>query len=416
MDFVDYTKEIKEEEMAKRILFLGAGVDQIAAIKYAKEQGYYVITCDYLPGNLGHEYADEYHNVSTINKEAVLELAKKLNIDGVLGFGTDANAPTQAYVGNTLGLRSNPYESVLTLTRKDLFRSFLKKHDFYTPNSKSFLSYDDVVGEISSFIFPVIVKPVDSSGSNGVSKIDTIDKLKNAYEYAEKFSREKAVLIEEFFNYENSILNGDGFLVDGKIVFSCYGNTQRNELANPLVPVGTKFPSSLSIQRIEYAMKQIQRVCTLLNMNNGPFNIEFGFDENNNFLIFDFGPRNGGVAVPTIIKYATGVDLIKYTVENALGLDCSELKMKKVNGFFSEYKIHAEEEGFFSRLWYSEEIKRNIIDQNISVQTGDKVQIMNRGTDRLGLIYLKFDSYDEMQDKMNNMKKYFKVIVDKVTV
>ena len=65
---------------------LGGSLYQTYAIKEAKRLGYYVITCDYLPSNPGHKYADEYHNVSTTDKEAVLTLAKELKVDGAIKF------------------------------------------------------------------------------------------------------------------------------------------------------------------------------------------------------------------------------------------------------------------------------------------------------------------------------------------
>ena len=55
-----------------RIMFLGAGLMQIPAIVYAKEQGHYVITVDYLPSNPGHRYGDEYVNLSIAERDAVL--------------------------------------------------------------------------------------------------------------------------------------------------------------------------------------------------------------------------------------------------------------------------------------------------------------------------------------------------------
>ena len=120
--------------MTKKILFLGAAPSQIPPIKYAKSQGYYVITCDYLPENPGHELADEYHNVSTTDKDAVLELAKKLEIDGIVAYASDPAAPTAAYVAEKMGLPGNPYDSVLILARKDLFRAFLKDNGYKNDN------------------------------------------------------------------------------------------------------------------------------------------------------------------------------------------------------------------------------------------------------------------------------------------
>ena len=112
----------------KKILMLGGAMQQIPAIKEAKEKGLYVITCDYLPDNPGHKYADEYYNVSTTDKDAVLELAKACNIDGIVAYASDPAAPTAAYVAEKLGLPGNPCESVEILTQKDLFRDFLQKN------------------------------------------------------------------------------------------------------------------------------------------------------------------------------------------------------------------------------------------------------------------------------------------------
>ena len=155
----------------KRILMLGGAMQQIPAIKAAKDKGYYTITCDYLPDNPGHKYADEYYNVSTTDEKAVLELAKKLNIDGIVAYASDPAAITAAYVAENLNLPGNPYNSVKILTQKDLFRDFLEKNRFNTPKAGGYTCYEDALKEIDTFKFPVMVKPVDSSGSKGVVKI-----------------------------------------------------------------------------------------------------------------------------------------------------------------------------------------------------------------------------------------------------
>ena len=84
---------------------LGGSNFQVPSIITAKNEGHYVITCDYLPENPGHKYSDEYHNVSTTNFDAVLQLAEKLNIDGIVAYASDPAAPTAAYVAEKLGLK-----------------------------------------------------------------------------------------------------------------------------------------------------------------------------------------------------------------------------------------------------------------------------------------------------------------------
>ena len=59
--------------MKKRVLFLGGSYFQLPPLKYARECGHHVITCDYLPSNPGHAFADEYHNVNATDLDAVAE-------------------------------------------------------------------------------------------------------------------------------------------------------------------------------------------------------------------------------------------------------------------------------------------------------------------------------------------------------
>ena len=161
----------------KKILLLGGLRYLLPVIKAAHDLGYYVITCDYIPNNIAHKYSDEYHNVSIVDKEAVLALAQKLQIDGIMSFAVDPGVITAAYVQERLGLPGNPYASVLILQNKDLFRDFLREHGFTIPNSRSFSSLEEALSDISWYVFPVIVKPTDSAGSKGVMRVDSFADL-----------------------------------------------------------------------------------------------------------------------------------------------------------------------------------------------------------------------------------------------
>lgn len=397
--------------MQKRILFLGGSKFQIPPILYAKEQGHYVITCDYLPDNPGHTFADEYHNVSTTDKDAILKLAKMLNVDGIVAYASDPAAPTQAYVGNKLGLPSNPYESVEILARKDYFRDFLAKHNFLVPKSKSFYNLDDANDWFNELEKPVIVKPVDSSGSKGVTKIEGKEELAVAFDYALQFSREKKVTVEEFFLRDGYQIAGDGFIVDGKLTFRCWANEHFDKLCNPLVPIGESFPSLMSEYTINQAQNETQRLLNLLGMKHGALNFDFHYNKNGDFSFLELGPRNGGNLIPEVIKYATGVNLVKYTVDSALGIDCSDLQMKDVKGYYSSYMLHSLEDGIVNEVWYSDEIKNNILEENIYICPGDEVKKFDGSNHTLGTMIMKFDSQNEMLEKMDNMEKYLKVIV-----
>ena len=398
----------------KKILFLGGSVFQVPAIKYAKQEGHYVITCDYLSKNPGHAYSDEYHNVSTTDQEAILNLSKSLKIDGIVAYASDPASPTQAYVGNKLNLISNPFESVQVLSRKDLFRDFLKKNNFLTPKSQSFYNLEDAKEWINELDFPIIVKPVDSSGSKGVSKIESEQNyldIEKAFGHALNFSREKKAVIEEFFVRDGYQVAGDGFVVDGKLVFRCWANEHFDKLCNPRVPIGESFPSVMTNYTANQAHQETQRLIDLLEIKNGALNFDFHFNKNGDFSFLELGPRNGGCLIPDTIKYATGVDLIKYTVDSALGMDCSDLKQVEPKGFYSSYMVHALTDGIVDSVWQSKEIKNNIIESDILIDKGSRVKRFDGSNHTLGTMIMKYSSLEEMLHKMDNMEEHIRVVL-----
>lgn len=394
----------------KKILFLGGAPTQIPPIKYALEQGHYVITCDYLPENPGHKLAHEYHNVSTTDKKAVLELARSLRVDGVVAYASDPSAPSAAYVAEKMGLPGNPYKSVEILARKDLFRDFLAKHSFNVPRSKAFYEQAEAKAWLDEIGVPAFVKPVDSSGSKGVTHLQDAEGFHDAFEHALKFSREKKVVIEEKIVRQGYQVAGDGFILDGELVFRCWADEHFDKLCNGLVPIGQTFPTSHSDALLDEAHEESQRLLTLLGMETGALNFDFVFSEDGKFYFLELGPRNGGCLLPEVIRYATGVDLIKYTVDAALGLPCKGLSMKPTNGFWSSYMVHAIEDGTFKELLLSERGQNYIIEQDVHVMPGTRVNMFSGSHDTLGTMILKYPSQDEMLDMIDNMERDIRVI------
>lgn len=398
----------------KRILMLGGSMQQIPIIKRAKEMGLYVITCDYCPDNPGHKFADEYYNVSTTDLDAVLELAKRLNIDGIVAYASDPAAPTAAYVSEKLGLPGNPYQSVKLLTEKDLFRKFLKEHGLNCPKAQGFTNYEDALAAIGDFRFPVMVKPVDSSGSKGVVKIYGVDELKDAVAEALSYSRGKRFIIEEFIVKKGYQVSGDGFSVDGKLVFTSYGNElYSGKGTREYVALGEFWPSLLTEEQKNKVDEELQRLITALGMKTCAYNIEVILDENDTVYVLELGPRNVGSYIPQLIKYATGVDLVDYTIWGALGMDCSSLKMEETKGVFSNYMIYSITSGKYKGLWFDEQFKKNnLLDVYCTYHEGDKVTAYQNTTHSLGTILFKAESIDEMIKITNNIENYYKVITE----
>ena len=169
----------------KKLLSLGGNYYQMSMVKIAKQMGLYVIDVDYLPSNPAHKYADEYYNISITEKEKILELARSLKIDGIISFASDVGAITAAYVAEHMGLATNSYETILKMTRKDLFRSSLKENGFCVPDCRVVENEKDIQ-EFVNLYKTVIVKPTNSSGSKGVTIVTTEAEINAAYRIAKE--------------------------------------------------------------------------------------------------------------------------------------------------------------------------------------------------------------------------------------
>ena len=209
----------------KKILLLGGSRYLIPIIDTCHKFKYYTITCDYLPDNDAHKYSDEYHNVSIIDKEAVLSLAEKLGVDGVMSFACDPGVTTAAYVAERMGLPFQcSYESASILQDKGMFRKFLWDNGFNCPHAKSYDDANKAIDDIDYFTWPVIVKPVDSAGSKGVTRVDYPNELRNAMETAIQGSHNGNFIIEDFITFSGYHSSADCFTVDGKLVFCTFSD------------------------------------------------------------------------------------------------------------------------------------------------------------------------------------------------
>ncbi len=395
----------------KRVLMLGGSIYQTYAIKEAVKLGYYVITCDYLPGNPGHKFAHEYHNVSTTDKDAVLELARKLKVDGVVAYASDPAAPTAAYVCEKLGLPTSPFKSVEILSKKHLFRKYLAENGFNVPKANSYTCFEDAEKDLKNFHLPVMVKPVDSSGSKGVNKLTDPEQLKVFFEDALSYSRDKIVLIEEFIVKNGPQISGDAFSVDGKLVFHCLGNEfYSSKVDKDFAPLGECWPTVMPQEVIDTLAADLQRLISLLGMKSNAYNVEAIYGVDGKVYILELGARSGGSLIPQVTALATGVDMVPYVIKAAMGEDCTDLKMAPVSGFWSNYMAHSNETGLYDGIEYGKEFgEKHLVDYVTDIRLGDPIHKYRDAQDCVGELILRYESQEEMFDIIENMDRYFKI-------
>jgi len=400
--------------MKKKLLLLGGLRYLIPVIKSAHEQGYFVITCDYLPNNIAHQYSDEYINASITDKEAILKIAMDNHIDGIMSFAVDPGVMTASYVAEKMGLPGCPYKSVQILQNKVLFRNYLSKNGFNVPKAKGFEKYSEALKEIESFNFPIIVKPTDSAGSKGVSRVDYVKDLKKAFDLAINNSvSDRKVIIEEYIEQLGFSSDCDSFSIDSDLKFVSFSNQYFDSKAeNPYTPSAYSWPSFIDVKHQEELVSELKRLVKLLNLGTSIYNIETRVGINGKPYIMEVSPRGGGNRLSEMLRYSTGVDMISNAVRAAIGDPVDELNMPSYNGYWAEIILHAEKEGFFHFLSINQYIKENnVVEIDLWVKEGDKVNSFNGANDAIGTLVLRFDSEIELQQAMSNRDELVKVIV-----
>ena len=397
----------------RKLMLLGGLRYLLPVIDAAHDLGCHVITCDYLPDNIAHKYSDEYHNVSILDKDAVLSLARELQIDGIMSFAVDPGVVTAAYVADRMGLpQAGPYESVCILQNKELFRSFLESNGFNVPKSRGFSTYEDAYADRYYFTWPVIVKPVDSAGSKGVSRVDSPEDLKAAFENAKSHSFSDKVIIEEFIEKEGCSSDSDCFSVDGELKFVSFSAQRFDESAsNPYTPAAYSWPSTMTREQESELTLEIERLITLLGMRTSIYNVETRVGKNGKCYIMEVSPRGGGNRLAEMLRMATGVDMITAAVKAALGENVTDIEQKPYDGHWAEVILHADKSGTFQGLEITRELEPYVMEKDLWVKTGDKISSFNGANDAIGTLVMKFCAQDKTEEILGKIGSNIKLRV-----
>ena len=398
----------------KKLMLLGGIRYLLPVIKTAHEQGYYVITADYLPDNIAHKFSDEYVNVSIIDKEAVLKVAQEKQIDGIMSFGVDPGVVSAAYVAEKMGLPFQcSYEAACILQDKSQFRQYLSNHGFNCPKAKGYDDIDKAMRDVEAFSWPVIVKPVDSAGSKGVTEVFRKEDLRRAIETALAVSITKHFIIEDYLVADGQSSGSESFFVNGELRYNAFYD-QLFELnsSNPFVPMVEQWPSTKDEAVLEDVRMQLQRLGTVMGFRTGLFNVEWRVSRGKVYLM-EVSPRAGGNRLAEILNYATDVDIIMAETLKSVGMEYGNVHEPNYNGNYAIYNLHSNRHGRFARLAIDPAFeKRCLIEKEVRVEVGDTVEPFAGANTSIGTLFLRTDTRQEMDDILKNIDKYINIVLE----
>jgi biotin carboxylase len=258
-----------------------------------------------------------------------------------------------------------------------------------------------------------MVKPVDSAGSTGVVKVEKWSQFEEAFLNALKLSTEKIVIVEEYIQMNHEcMIAGDAFVLNGKVEFMGLLNSHRGAEEHPFIPTGTSYPIFLNSRQVDEVSQTVQKVVDLLGIQFGGLNLELMYDNKGDLYIIEIAPRNGGNLIPELLNTVTGIDLIGALVDASVGITDINLRYNKPNSYYATYVLHSNRNGRLKEIKYGEGIKNNIIRKVIHIKNGEEVLEFDNAKKAIGILFLKFDSLEEEQEKLKNIKEYIDIVLE----
>lgn len=302
----------------KKLLMLGGGFLQCFVIKKAKELGYYVLVLDADSKAAGFQLADEYAVINIVDEDACLRYAQEHHVNGVLTAATDFSVLTVSHIAEAMHLSGINYQAAKTIKNKAAVRKCLfdaKADD--TGYSYEIESTDEIPNILTKVKFPLMMKPVDGSGSRGASRVDSAEEFTKACEFAMAGSISHRAVAEPFVvGKEYGV---ESFVDQGKIYI--LGIMQKEMTHRPYyAELGHAIPSGLSEELEVKVKKCVEKALLALGVNHGSVNMDLIIGDDGGVHIIDIGARMGGNLIGShIIPIGTGIAYMDNMIRAAVG-------------------------------------------------------------------------------------------------
>lgn len=302
--------------MNNRIAVLGANEPLLPFYRQAKKLGYEIIGIAIETGAVCKELCDRFYPVSFTDIDKVTEICRNEGIEGITSFSLESALPYVTQVAERLGFVCNSSESIRLTSNKFSQREALERSQISVPQYYLIESDKDLSNIDCQF--PVIVKPVDSGGSQGIYKVDDSKDLLKAYDFAKQYSRTGKVIVEEY-------IDGREFSVE---YISHGGRHYFLQITDKITSGVPRFVEMQHHQPANISEEIKTRICTLvesaltaLKIENSPSHTEIKLNDANQLFIIETGARMGGDFISSdLVRLSTGYDFVDGCIKLALGI------------------------------------------------------------------------------------------------
>lgn len=383
----------------KKLLLTGGSHSEVPMIDAAQKMGWFVITTGNDEGSQGHEMADKYVKGDFSDKEFVLDLAKKEQVDAIVSGCNDFAYISTAYACEKLGLPGHDsYNTSRTIHIKSNFRHMTSSIGVRTPRIEICYNREECKRAIEKIGFPLLVKPVDLTGGKGVKKCIEVNETLAAFDEAMEVTRETYVILEEFIQGENHGITT--LIKNGKVVFHVIDNEQYG--LNKYLVLGACSPSDIP-QHAEFTLiRDIEKIAGHCNLVDGLFHVQFILDRDNYPVMIDPCRRAPGDLYILLVKFVTGVDYPAEIVKAECGEAIKDVYLVEHN-FVARECIMTSQKGTIKNVHVAEELRKYLVYSLLKNSKGIKIEQPLKH--KAGILIMKFDTYEEMMSVLDRFQE-----------
>lgn len=400
--------------MKKKILIIGAGIGQVFIAKKIKARGYYLITVTQKGNYPVIDIADKVYYENVFNKDAVLEIARKEQIHGVISDQNDMMMPVVAYVAEHLGLPGNNTCIVNAYCNKNVFRDNCDKVGIPVPQHSS-VSRVEIPSTMREIPFPWVVKPADAQSSVGVAKVNNETEYLSAVKYAIEVSKTNTAIVEQFFQGQELV--AEGFIYKGKYYNLGFADRKYFDLEGLFIPSQTLFPSVVPQEVLNQISCYEEKMAAYVQPEFAIVHSEYLYNSDlKKVCIVESALRGGGVYISShLLPLYCGIDI------NEVLLDCVIGKELDVQSILSDTKYRASgyvcfylPEGQVKSMEGFENVKQmecvKMMDVKDIVVGMETPRLTHKGQ-RLGPVIVTGDSRENLENNIVKLQQTIRVVV-----
>lgn len=302
----------------KKLLLLGSSNASVDIIKYAKQEGAYIIVTDYLKDeeSIAKQFADRTESISTVDIDNLTDYVKKNEIDAIFSGISEINLLSVQKIASATGL-----PCYFTLQQWSKCQDKKEFHDLCVANGINTPMEYEVTCEddLKKILYPVIVKPVDCCAQVGIHVCEDEVSLKLAITDAKEKSKTHQIMIENFI--EGQEIWARYIIHNGKAQLSCTVDTYKNHFKEGFMslPEAHVCPSKNTSVFLKQCDSKIKSLITSLKIQDGTFWVQ-GIVKNKVVYIFEAALRLGGDMLYRFTEKINNTNTLHFLVDISFGI------------------------------------------------------------------------------------------------